>query len=464
MIIVMDKVRAEAGQALNHLDDSVIPSIVRVPIVAWLCARIRIALSPDRCFWSVFATVRCGRITENTVQPRFPRFIGVLWLMAACAPSCLGQQASPRESQRRAALAFEQEGKAANAEAGWKSLLSSEPNDSEAYAHLGLLEARQEHYKEAIVFYRKALSLNPKMPNLRLNLGLSLYKSGDLRGAIEDFEPLLKTEPKSSPEELRLVTLIGLAHYGLGEYATAIPYLKESTADDPENIQFRLMLAHSCLWSKQYQCVLDAYREILKLNAESAEADMLMGEAYDELKNDAGALAQFQAAVKAGPATPDVHFGYGYLLWKVLRFDEAESEFRSEVANNPEHPLALAYLGDTEMRADQFDEAVPHLEHAVRIQSSIAIAHLDLGIIYERQGRKVEALRELQTAEKLSPGDSQTHWRVGRFYQSIGRRVEAKAEFDKARNLQQAEEQSLREKMHQIDIKPAGQKVSPEPK
>ena len=297
------------------------------------------------------------------------------------------------------------------------------------------------------------------MPSVRLNLGLSLYKSGDLRGAIEDFEPLLKTASKSSPERLRLVTLIGLAHYGLGEYATAVPFLKESTAGDPENIQFRLMLAHSCLWSKQYQCVLDAYREILKLNAESAEADMLVGEAYDEQKNDAGALAQFQAAVKAGPATPNVHFGYGYLLWKVLRFDEAESEFRAEVANNPEHPLALAYLGDTEMRANRFDEAAPHLEHAVRNQPSIPIAHLDLGIIYGDQGRKEDALKEFQTAEKLNPGDPSVHWRLGRYYQSLGQKAEAKVQFDKARNLQQADQESIQEKLHQVDAKTDGKKT-----
>ena len=260
------------------------------------------------------------------------------------------------------------------------------------------------------------------------------------------------------------MTLIGLAHYGMGEYAAAVPYLKQATAADPGNLPFRLSLAQSCLRSKQYQCVLDVYREILTLNAESAEADMLAGEAYDELKNDAGAIAEFQAAVKADPKTPDVHFGYGYLLWRVLKFDEAEKAFRSELANNPEHPLALAYLGDTEIRLHRSDEAVPYLEHAVRIQPSIAIAHLDLGIIYEGQGRKDDAVRELKTAERLSPDDPSIHWRLGRFYQSMGQKAEAKAEFDKTRNMQQAKEQSLREQMHQVEAKPAAQNADIEPR
>ena len=126
--------------------------------------------------------------------------IGALWLTTADTVHCQAQQSPAREIQRQSALAFEQEGKVAEAEAGWRSLLSSQPNDAEAYAHLGLLEARQAHYKEAIVFYQKALSLNPKMPSLRLNLGLSYFKAGRLlRAAIQTFEPLLQKRAQVLP-------------------------------------------------------------------------------------------------------------------------------------------------------------------------------------------------------------------------------------------------------------------------
>jgi len=175
------------------------------------------------------------------------------------------------DDQRKTAFALEQQGKNAEAETAWRAVLQGHPANAEAYAHLGFLEARQERYTEAVPLYRKALTLNPAMPGLRLNLGLSLFKSGAPKQAIQTFLPLLKSAPPSSPEALRLTTLIGLAHYGLGEYATAVPYLKQATAADPQNLPFRLALAHSCLWSKQYQCVLDVYKEILSLNAESAK-------------------------------------------------------------------------------------------------------------------------------------------------------------------------------------------------
>jgi len=394
----------------------------------------------------------------------FLKFIGALALSPLLVASGLGQQGLSRESQRQAALVLEQAGKTEEAEAAWRSLLGSQPNSAEAYAHLGLLEARQEHYKQAIVFYRKALSINQRIPGLRLNLGLSLFKSGDMRGAILIFEPLLKSAPGSSPEAMRLVTLIGLAHFGLGEYSASIPYLRQATAADPGNLPFRMMLAQSCLWSKQNQCVLDVYREIMGINPDSAEADMLAGQAYDEMQRDGDALAQFQAAVKADPAFPNVHFGYGYLLWKGRRYAEAETEFHAEIANNPEHPLAFAYLGDTEMHLNHYDRAVPDLEHAIRTRPSLTIAHLDLGIIYEGQGRKADAFAELKTAEALSPNDSSIHYQLGRFYKSAGLKQKAKAEFDQTKDLLQSKAQTVQEQMHQIAPKPSGQDIELAPK
>jgi tetratricopeptide (TPR) repeat protein len=224
--------------------------------------------------------------------------------------------------------------------------------------------------------------------------------------------------------------------------------LKRATAVDPQNLPFRMTLAQSCLWSKQYQCVLDVYREIVTLNAESAEADMLAGEAYDEMKNDAGALEQFRNAVRADPKMPNAHFGYGYLLWRLLKFDEAEQEFKAELANNPQHPQALTFLGDAEIHLGHLDGAVEPLKHALRIDPSIGLAHLDLGIVYEDRGHNEEALRELRAAAKLTPRDQNVHWHLGRLYQAMGRKVEAKAEFEMTRKLQKASDQSVMQQLH----------------
>lgn len=381
-------------------------------------------------------------------QVRLVLQLGVVLQLMISGSVCLAQSTPSAGIQRQTALALEQEGRNAEAEAAWNQVLKAQPSSPEPYAHLGLLKAREEHYKEAVPLYGKALLLDPSFPNLHLNLGLALFKAGELKQAIVEFKPLLTKQDPASPEAQRLTILMGMAYYGLHEYAAATPYLRDAANRDAQNLPLRLSLAQSCLWSKQYQCVLDVYHEILLLNVDSAGADMLVGEVMDDRKNTEGAIEQFRAAVKADSKLPDVHFGLAYLLWKQKLYPEAATEFQAELNNNPGHFLAMTYLGSTLMELNHPEAAQPLLEKAVQHDPGIKLAHLDLGILYSDAGRNDDALRELKIAEKLAPNDVDVHWRLGRFYKAAGKKAEAKAEFEKTRSLQKASDDSVFSKLH----------------
>jgi cytochrome c-type biogenesis protein CcmH/NrfG len=147
------------------------------------------------------ATINPGSSGEYPVNPiANPKLALVLLLIAVPVFA----QAPPTSSNlRQSALSFEQQGKLSESETAWRTILKSQPGDPEPYAHLGLLAARQERYSDAVPLYRKALALKPTLPGLRLNLGLALFKQGDLKAAIPEFNSLLKTAPPSSPEAMR---------------------------------------------------------------------------------------------------------------------------------------------------------------------------------------------------------------------------------------------------------------------
>lgn len=332
---------------------------------------------------------------------------------------------------RAEALALEQQGRNAEAEQAWKSIAGANPQNPEPYAHLGLLEARQENYAAAIENYRKALKLAPGMQGLEMNLGLAYFKADQFPDAIKVFSAELRKQPPNSPAAQRLTILLGMAHYGMGDYFVAIPYLQRAAKDDPQSLPMRLTLAHSCLWSKQYDCVMEVYKEILALNAESAEADMLAGEALDEKGDDAGAIEQFRAAERANPKEPNVHFGLGYLLWTQHHFDQAAKEFQAELDDDAADQRSRAYLGDSLVELNQYGQAQLELETAAKDASAttMAMVHRDLGVVYAEAGRKEDAANELLKAITLDPKDVSPHWRLGKLYQSMGKKDEAKQEF-----------------------------------
>ncbi|MGA9585528.1 MAG: tetratricopeptide repeat protein, partial [Terracidiphilus sp.] len=279
-------------------------------------------------------------------------------MLGAAAAFAFGFTAAAAQTNPgQVAFSLEREGKLAEAEAAWGALAKQYPTNPEPLAHMGLIESRQGHYSEAIKYYTRAMDLNPHMPGLQLNLGLAFFKAGDYKQAIAELDPLLKAQPDNQ----QLLILIGMSHYGLEQFSEASPLLKEASDRDEANLTLLLTLAHSCLLSHQYPCVLDAYHRLVALNAESAEADMLVGEALDEMKDPVGAIREFRAAVAADPKEPNVHFGLGYLLWTKGQYPEAALEFQAEIANDPHHILALLYLADAEMQMNQMDKAQPRL-------------------------------------------------------------------------------------------------------
>ena len=377
------------------------------------------------------------------------------------ADCCMAQVRAAPDSHREQALALEQEGKSQEAEAAWHAIINAHPADPEPYAHLGLLEARQQHYKRAIDFYRKALSLGPKLPAVRMNLGLALFKDGQLKASIAVFEPLLKSEPPGSPAAQRLTLLVGMAYYGVAEYRQAATYLKQAADQDPNNLSLLLALAHSYLWSNQAKNVLDVYRQILAINPDSAAADMLAGEALDQMKDNAGATRMFRDAVKANPKEPGVHFGLGYLLWSQKQYPEAITEFQAELANDPKHAQSMLYLADSEIQSNEFATAQPLLERAETLDPSLPLSYLDLGIVYSETGRNADALRQLTKAAQLTPDDVNVHWRLARLYRTMGRKDEAKVEFDKASKLNREADEALYKKIANGNARHAPQAAAP---
>jgi tetratricopeptide (TPR) repeat protein len=226
--------------------------------------------------------------------------------------------------------------------------------------------------------------------------------------------------------------------------------LKQAAKGDPQNLNLLLTLAHSCLLSRQYPCVLDAFHQIVALNADSAEADMLVGEALDEMKDRIGATREFRAAVQANPKEPNVHFGLGYLLWMQGQTQEAAQQFKAELDNDPGHAQAMLYLADSKIQMNQTEDARPLLEKLLKINPSSPMGHLDLGIAYAEAGRTEDALGEFKTTIALKPDDVNAHYRLGRLYRAMGRTAEAKAEFDRSKSLNKAADEGLLKVMQKV--------------
>ena len=368
--------------------------------------------------------------------------LGMGMAMAAGQQGSAGpRSASAAETQQ--ALALEQQGQWKDAETAWRRVIEENPRNAAACGQLGIVLAHEQDYPGAEAAYRQALRLDPGLRGLQLDLGLALFKQGKLEEAIAP----LKAASRAAPAEAQPRILLGMSYYGLAKFADAVPYLQFAVKKAPQNEGLRGVLAQACLYAKQYECVLEQYKVIVTANPNSAQADMLAGEADDGLNRPLDAIAEFEAAEKAAPQQPDVHFGLGYLLWKQHKYAQAAQEFELEIENDSNQAQALAYLGDTEMKLEETAQAEAALERAVKLPDAVRLAWVDLGIVLAGEGRNDEAAADFEHAIQMDPKQVDAHWRLARLLLAEGKRPEAQAEFAKAAALHAKQDESLVQQM-----------------
>jgi tetratricopeptide (TPR) repeat protein len=349
--------------------------------------------------------------------------------LALCLPVIApGQAATPAQ-----AIALEQQGKLPEAAAAWRAVTRQNPRDAAAFASLGVVLSKQQKYPEAASAYHKALALNPRLPGVQLNLGLAEFKRGNFSAAIPPFSAVLAGDPSN----LQARTLLGLSYYGLKRFPEAAKHLELAVAADPDNAEMRRVLAQSCLWAKQYACAQEQFREMLQRAPDSAVVHIFMGEALDGLDRTPEAISELQTAARLAPTEPNVHFGLGYLYWKSQKLDDAEQEFKAELAQDATHAQAMAYLGDIEMKRGNAEGALPLLRKAVQLRSDLRIAHMDLGTILAQQKQYPEAAAAFRRAVDLDPKQSDAHFRLANLYKAMGNSAAAEKEFAAVRQLQE---------------------------
>jgi len=170
---------------------------------------------------------------------------------------------------------------------------------------------------------------------------------------------------------------------------------------------------------------------------------MLTGEALDGLYKTDDAIAEFETAEKLAPQEPNVHFGLGYLYWEKKRYADAEREFKAELALDPGHAQALAYLGDISLKNNDLDSAKRFLQQSTSLQKNLRIAYLDLGNVLMQQEHYQEALAAFKHAEKLNPTEPDAPYRLGRIYTKTGNSQLAAQEFAKVKKLHKQKDEAV---------------------
>ena len=181
-----------------------------------------------------------------------------------------------------------------------------DPENDEAWLHLGYEYARQGHNDTAMTCYANAVKANPHNVYGQNNLGYEYFRQGHYEEAIAHYRLALERQP---------------------EYTLALNNLG--------NVLLKL---------EKPEKALEQFDRVLEINQNDPYARYNIGNVYLKQEKYEEAVKQYTQAFDQTPGNPDIANNLGYALMCLNKPEEALPWLETALALNPDHPLAHANL------------------------------------------------------------------------------------------------------------------------
>lgn len=143
----------------------------------------------------------------------------------------------------------------------------------------------------------------------------------------------------------------------------------------------------------------------LQLNPKLGEAHTVLAAVKVDLDSDwAGAVEEYQRAIRLNPEYPTAHHWYALHLSRLGRHAEAESEIQKALQLDPLSLIIQTDAAEIFYRAGDLARATAYLEKTIELDSNFADAHMIWGEVDEQKKDFAGAIKEFGIAEKLFDG------------------------------------------------------------
>jgi superkiller protein 3 len=252
----------------------------------------------------------------------------------------------------------------------YERAISLDPKLAEAYLNLGILMLDQRP-AAAIAPLRKAVELLPAQSRPRSLLAVALDRSGDEAGAVEQFEGVLHLDPKD---------------------LTAINYLGwfSLRKNKPADAEAR-------------------FRQTLEIQPGDPSALKGFAESLDAQKKPEAADA-YRAYLAIQPQDSAVRARLVHLLLDQKQYDTALAELDRGDAGQPPALDSLRLRADIQIAQNHLDDAIATLGRAIALAPNDAQLHGGLGRLFLQQRDFSAAEKELNVAIQLDRNNL-TYWK-----------------------------------------------------
>lgn len=291
----------------------------------------------------------------------------------------------------------------------WQDTLNKNPTCWLAHNNLGVALFKQGEITEAASQYQQAIQLNPSDAEAHINLGIALLNQGRTDDAISEYQVAIRLKP----DDFRAHHNLGIALNKKGQINDAISQFMETVRLKPDMAEAHKSLGSALLNQGQLDAATSQFLETIRLDPNDAEAHYNLGTALDKKGQTDAAISEFQEAAQLNPNDAVTHYNLGNDLLNQGRIADAIKQFQEAVQYQPDYAEAYNNLGAIFNEQGQTDKAIGQFEKATYLKPNYPDAHYNLALILFNQGQMEDAIKQLQETIRLIPNFADAHNNLG---------------------------------------------------
>jgi len=243
--------------------------------------------------------------------------------------------------------------------------ITADPNRSEAYLLLAILQIRANLPDQAEANFKKAIEVDPKSMNAQLALGGFYQSRKRLPEAEQQFKHAIDRDPKSPAPRAAYARLL----------------MQEGKKDEIEPF----------------------LRQTKKDLSSTPEGYRMLGDFYFAAGDLDKATTEYTALNHDHPKDLQTKKNYIQLLILKNRLDDATKLDNEILKANAKDVDALVYKGQVQIRRNDANGAVDSLQSALHNDANNAVAHYQLGNAFAEQHNESRAESEWREAVRIRP-------------------------------------------------------------
>jgi protein O-GlcNAc transferase len=210
----------------------------------------------------------------------------------------------------------------------------------DVYLYLGNVLQDMGQREEAVLYYRKAIGLNPEYAGTYYNIAAIMQEEGRFDEAVAHYRRVIDLDPRYAGT----YNSIGVVLQAKGQYDEAMTSFRKAIEIDPDFFAAYTNLGNVLLKQEYPDEAIACYRKALELNPKYAKAHCSMGIALQDKGLLDEAMAHYQKAMQLDPHLAEAVSNLGRVFHARGLFDEAETYYRRALQLKPDFPLCYSNL------------------------------------------------------------------------------------------------------------------------